>query len=1183
MKSTKILAVLAGTALLTACSQEELFEANNTPQQMEEVVGAKLAGTDISMNVSMTGSSAQSRYAGGESGWGNSDVVGLGWILNGNISDVQSENKIPDASGLYANHMFGTENKGDTWSTKGNLYEGWYFAYYPWSYEAKAGKIKKYEMNPKMLDRGAAYHQSQSLYLSNNQFISESDIDKNTNSLTDDIKLYQAVKFIQITAKAQEESTFAKGGDLSGLQIDKVTISAGEKNIFADKVNIYAKNLPNKFEYSEEETKAETDKRNLAAFRGAYSNVVTATKISTISRDVTEADLLVSTNPTAEGKNVNVYLNVLPATDDDLTLEDITVTFHSGAASFVIAYDENISDTNKAAFEALVAAYHKDGVLSTIDEVDENGNPKEGLTPLRLTLELCAEDFVTDFSSITTVDEWNEAVTLVQRLKRSEAEFCIDGNIEFDGKIKMPEGCALTVTAVTDENADETKTLADNVITLKGTHDGIPAELNIEGINVVVEGTVNEAQTIVANTITNNGTLKLGQGTSVDVQKVLDAEVINNNVIEMAEYSMITKVNNKGRIIIVYKSAIELAEGGENGEIVYEVTKLDTPTRIQNVLRTTGNNQYRHAQVNVLVFDSENKISEFDLTYNTNDEGEDDYYNSTLNPGQSGITYEGLDKVSLEINGVNVSSTKDVTVKNVEITDANLGAGITVGGDLTVKGGNVLANVAKIEGALTIEAGQGEINAATIGSVDIASGNFTINAETINQNVVAVGENYFNVENFNGTVTLENTTPNASVNIDGATFKGNVTLSGNFGLVNIALPKDLTVVGGSVKMDNVNIGGTLTNDGTVTISGDDNIVIKKIVNNKELAASTTIYVEQIILKNEVSKTNVQENPEKIIYYSEYYGQGGNTTGKILPSTITIVDNEWQIHNAEGLKAFAALVNAGTSFVGKTIKLVDNIDLKNAPWSGIGTVEAPFDGCFDGNEKTISNLFMENTERSGNGLFSRAEGTKNSAVILKNLTLKNVTLKGGNDVGALLGSTGRYVSISNITLTGDVKIEGKMNVGGLVGETCKTISNVKVDVDEGSFVQSSYGPVGGVVGLLVENYHAESIESNIDVFAKFVSEQYSNNNGAGGIFGFTNGYGSTVKNCKSTGDVTVENTNVETLKMRIGGISGGVHGGGIKFISCEFAGSLKNTFNGNEITDFPNNSFVGETNAKVSFE
>ena len=37
MKSTKLLAALAGTALIAACTQEEVFKVDNAPQQMEEV------------------------------------------------------------------------------------------------------------------------------------------------------------------------------------------------------------------------------------------------------------------------------------------------------------------------------------------------------------------------------------------------------------------------------------------------------------------------------------------------------------------------------------------------------------------------------------------------------------------------------------------------------------------------------------------------------------------------------------------------------------------------------------------------------------------------------------------------------------------------------------------------------------------------------------------------------------------------------------------------------------------------------------------------------------------------------------------------------------------------------------------------------------------------------------------
>ena len=967
MKSTKVLAVLAGTALLAACSQEELVESNNIPQQMEEIVGAKLVGTDISMEVSMNGSSAQSRYAGGESGWGNEDVIGFGWIVSGNASDTQSPNNKP-SSALWANHMFGTEDGGTTWSTKGNLYEGWYYAYYPWSYEKKAGNIKTYTMNPAMIARGANKHYSQSLYLSNRQFVTEGDIDKENNSMSDNIKLYQAVKFIQITAKAENESAFSKDGGLDNLQIDKVTISAGDKNIFAEEVYVYGKELPVKVKYSEDMTKTETDNLNLANFRQNYSSIVPVKKAATtISRDVKAAELLVSTNPTSEGKNVNVYLNVRPTTNNTLTADDITVTFHSGAASFVISKAKSLSDINKEAIDALVAAYHKDGKLSTINELDEEGNPKATLAHLPLTFELCAADFVTDFSSITDITEWNEAVELVSLLKREQETFYIDGNIEFDGAINMPEGCELTVIPVDNEDVDETEILTDNMITLKGTFEnGIPANLNIEAVDVVVEGTVEEAQTINAHCITNNGTLNLGKGTSVNAQKELAVKVTNNGVINMAEYSMLTNVDNKNRINIVYKSAIELAVGGANGEVAYEVTNLDTPTRIKNVLKRDGNNTGRHALVNVLVFNSENKISEFNFTYNVSTEADDDYYNST--PGFSDDKpYEGLNEVSLEINGVNVSSTKEVTVKNVEINNANLGAGIVVGGDLIVKGGNVIADVASI-GALNIEDGKGKIVASTIGSVNIDKGSFTIEAQTIEGDVTATGENYFIVGVINGDNVVLTNNSNTTTHIEGTTIKGNVTLNGSWDLRGVTFKGNLTV-NGAVKSKDLTIDNTLTvNEGAkFGISGED-ATISHIKNYGELTTSVNVYAKTVRIYDR-SDANVATG--MTIWYTEPtegqygYTQEGTTHGRILYFGAQWASTFEELQNAidaavegENVILFGGDIE-GTLTVTQKKDVKITIDGRNHQLAGSIIVDGK-SACFETAALNISNIDFRGT-------------------------------------------------------------------------------------------------------------------------------------------------------------------------------------------------------------------------------
>ena len=993
MKSTKVLAVLAGTALLAACSQEELVESNNIPQQMEEIVGAKLIGTDISMEVSMNGSSAQSRYAGGESGWGNEDVIGFGWIVSGNASDTQSPNNKP-TSALWANHMFGTEDGGTTWSTKGNLYEGWYYAYYPWSYEKKAGNIKTYTMNPAMIARGANKHYSQSLYLSNRQFVTEGDIDKENNSMSDNIKLYQAVKFIQITAKAENESAFSKDGGLDNLQIDKVTISAGDKEIFAEEVYVYGKELPVKVKYSEDMTKTETDNLNLANFRQNYSSIVPVKKAATtISRDVKAAELLVSTNPTSEGKNVNVYLNVRPTTNNTLTADDITVTFHSGAASFVISKAKGLSDINKEAIDALVAAYHKDGKLSTINELDEEGNPKATLAHLPLTFELCAADFVTDFSSITDITEWNEAVELVSLLKREQETFYIDGNIEFDGAINMPEGCELTVIPVDNEDVDETEILTDNMITLKGTFEnGIPANLDIDAVDVVVEGTVEEAQTINAKSIVNKGTLEVADGNKDNVMTLGNdvCPVTNLGTIELHKYAKVTNVDNAaGRINVIYGSFVELQADDKAGEIAYKVKEADVkkPSRIQNVINTEDNSADRYALVNILVFDTENGIADFDFTLAKSAvDSDEDPYNPTEGSDADTYTFDGIEKVSLEINGVNVkSSTKPVCVKNVTIKNADLGEGVAVDGDLNIEGGNVNVTTDHINGALNITAGQGTITSETIASVNIESGNFTVNAETIEGNVEATGENYFNVETIKGDVVLTNNSANVT-HIEGATIEGDVTLNGNFDLRGVTIKGNLIINKGTVKANNINIEQTLTvkAGAEFVISGND-AKITHIDNYGTLTVNVNVYTETVeIFKG--SKAVVAEN--KTIWYNtpsygEYgYTQEGLTNGSILYRNLAY------IKNAEEL---AAVLTSNTQKI--DVLLTEDIDL---PIASLGSQTGGSGEYKLGGEATETiNINLNGNKLNITTTYWSAIGAKNDDATI---TIKNGTMTSSQATG-----------------------------------------------------------------------------------------------------------------------------------------------------------------------------------------
>ena len=179
----------------------------------------------------------------------------------------------------------------------------------------------------------------------------------------------------------------------------------------------------------------------------------------------------------------------------------------------------------------------------------------------------------------------------------------------------------------------------------------------------------------------------------------------------------------------------------------------------------------------------------------------------------------------------------------------------------------------------------------------------------------------------------------------------------------------------------------------------------------------------------------------------------------------------------------------------------------------------FDGTFDGQNHTISNLKHHGTEADCYvGLF----GYTNNATI-KNLTINNVDIKlvadnswAGGHMGALVGNIEGTTVIENITVTGDVKIDGDLTkagaarIGGVVGgNVCNaSFKNVVVNVNESSFVRGN-NQVGGIAGQLQEIANFENCSTNIDVYAQ--------TNFAGGIIGLAPTSG-TYTNCSSSGDI-----------------------------------------------------------------
>ena len=212
-------------------------------------------------------------------------------------------------------------------------------------------------------------------------------------------------------------------------------------------------------------------------------------------------------------------------------------------------------------------------------------------------------------------------------------------------------------------------------------------------------------------------------------------------------------------------------------------------------------------------------------------------------------------------------------------------------------------------------------------------------------------------------------------------------------------------------------------------------------------------------------------------------ESNNTT--IIADGLTLCNGVYSISNANGLKAFAKSVNEDhNTYNGKTVKLTADIDLNNAEWTPVGqTGDTQFLGTFDGENHTISNLKINNTDESAHcssGLF----GWLNSAIV-KNVNISTASVTGHHNVGVIAG----YMETSGCTIenchVSDATISCKGvnddadgdKCGGIVGHA----GNGGVKVKDCSVSNSSISAgrdAGQVVGAApvanVENCTATSV-------------------------------------------------------------------------------------------------------------
>ena len=238
---------------------------------------------------------------------------------------------------------------------------------------------------------------------------------------------------------------------------------------------------------------------------------------------------------------------------------------------------------------------------------------------------------------------------------------------------------------------------------------------------------------------------------------------------------------------------------------------------------------------------------------------------------------------------------------------------------------------------------------------------------------------------------------------------------------------------------------------------------------------------------DLGETDIDEERTRVIISSLLSGGSGTSEDPFIITT------------AQDLKDFSSYISRGVlSNEYFSIGDVDEDGINCEELTDFEPID-PFTGTFDGNNKTIKNLTIISEEGNHVGLFGQVNGGT-----VKNLTLDNLTIEGGNEVGGIAGTLyGDNGKITNCVVNGS-KIScsnsaGTAYTGGIVGQV--------------AYCEVSYCQVSSSTITAVSN-----------------ATQNATTITAGGIAGFNEG--GNINNCEVKGSTKAISNFPEELSMYI---------------------------------------------------
>ena len=294
--------------------------------------------------------------------------------------------------------------------------------------------------------------------------------------------------------------------------------------------------------------------------------------------------------------------------------------------------------------------------------------------------------------------------------------------------------------------------------------------------------------------------------------------------------------------------------------------------------------------------------------------------------------------------------------------------------------------------------------------------------------------------------------------------------------VNVTAPEGTSV---TIEAPNshVTLNGELYEQVTATTSQSTLVVPAGVTVDKLIVKEGAVEIHGVVNNLTVSpaqgKTVVFKDCENLgddVYavakqhIAEGYVADDATNSIVKKDFVQDENGVWHVMNAKAYNEFTAAVNGGTTFEGQTVVLDADIDFQNATVAPIGNQSdnKPFKGTFNGNNKKLSNVTVQNiVGKQGVGIFGKVY----APCVIKDLTVESATVIGDKTtagdkaiayVGGIAGHG--YATIQNCTFKGN--IYAGHQIGGIAGSGGFTITGCTF---EGNIISERYWGLGGIIG------------------------------------------------------------------------------------------------------------------------